>query len=67
MSIQNVWNAAINDLENKLYPITFTHIIYFIIVTTITMLITEFFLRNTLFRWIYFGTIVVIVINIYNS
>ena len=67
MGIQNLWNAEINELERRLYPITFTHILYFIIVTIITMIITEFFLRNTLFRWIYFATIFVIIINVYNS
>jgi len=67
MGIQNLWNAEINELELRLYPITFTHILYFVIVTIITMIITEFFLRNTLIRWIYFTTIFVIIINVYNS
>jgi len=67
MGIQNLWNAEINELERRLYPITFTHILYFVIVTIITMIITEFFLRNTLIRWIYFTTIFVIIINVYNS
>ena len=67
MGIQNIWNAEISDLERQLYPITFTHILYFTIVTIITMIITEFFLRHTLIRWIYFTSIFVIIINVYNS
>jgi len=39
-------------------------IIYFIIATVITGLILDYFLKYKLFKWLYFGTLTVIVINL---
>jgi hypothetical protein len=65
--ISNVWYAAKDDIEKKLYPFTITHIISFIIITAITIYITEFFLRHTLIRWIYVSSIIVILVDVYNG
>ena len=65
--ILNVWNAAKDDITKKLYPFTITHIISFIIITAITIYITEFFLRHTLIRWIYVSSIIVILVDVYNG
>lgn len=65
--ILHVWRSLKYDIEKKLYPFTIIHIISFIIITAITMYITDFFIQYTLIRWIYFTTIIVIVANIYNG
>jgi len=65
--ILNVWHASKEDIETQLYPFTIIHIISFIIITAITIYITKFFIGHTLIRWIYFTTIIVIVMNVYNG
>jgi hypothetical protein len=44
--------------------ISLDKIIYFIIATVITGLILDYFLKYKLFKWLYFGTLTVIVINL---
>jgi hypothetical protein len=39
-------------------------ILYFIIVTVITGIIADYFLKYKLFKWLYFGTLTVIVISL---
>ena len=63
--ILNVWRAS--NIETQLYPFTIIHIIYFIIITGITIYITKFFIQYTLIRWIYYTSIIVIVVNVYNG
>ena len=63
--ILNVWRAS--NIETKLYPFTIIHIIYFIIITGVTIYITKFFIQYTLIRWIYVTSIIVIVVNVYNG
>jgi len=65
--ILNVWRASKEDIETQLYPFTIIHIIYFIIITGITIYITKFFIQYTLIRWIYYTSIIVIVVNVYNG
>ncbi len=44
--------------------ISLDKIIYFIIVTVITGLIADYFLKYKLFKWLYFGTLTVIIVNL---
>lgn len=55
------------EVHRILYGLSFKHVIWFIIVSIITYYITEFFLQYKLLRWIYGGTIAVIIANLYNS
>jgi hypothetical protein len=57
----------VRGLKEKLYPFTLSHIIYFIIVTGLTMYITGWFLKYRLIRWIYVGTIIVITASIWQG
>jgi hypothetical protein len=44
--------------------ISLDKIIYFIIVTVISGLVLDYFFKYKLFKWLYFGTLTVIVINL---
>jgi hypothetical protein len=44
--------------------ISLDKIIYFIIATVITGLILDYFLKYKLFKWLYFGTLTVIIVNL---
>jgi hypothetical protein len=54
-------------LKQKLYPFTFKHLFYLILFTIITTYITEYILKIRLLKWIYFGTIFVIIATLYNK
>jgi hypothetical protein len=47
-----------------MYKFSFEHIVYFIVITVITGAIIEYFIRYKLFKWIYFGTLIVIIVNL---
>ena len=65
--MDNVWNATKEEIKRRIFPFTLQHLTYFIIITAITIAITEFFLKYRYFRWIYFSTIIIIFANIYNG
>lgn len=44
--------------------LSFEHIASFIFVTIITGLIASYFLKYKLFKWLYFGTLTVIIVNL---
>ncbi len=58
---------AKNYLEEQLYPFTITHLIIFITVTAITYYITEYILKFRLLKWIYVGTLSVLIANLYKA
>ena len=53
--------------KQKLYPFTLKHLIYLILITAITTYITDYVLKIRLLKWIYFGTISVIIATLYNQ
>lgn len=54
-------------IQNKVGTFTLFHIIYFIIGTAITIYITRYFLQFKLFKWIYVGTLIVLIATLYNQ
>jgi hypothetical protein len=56
-----------NYLEEQLYPFTITHLITFIVFTAITYYITEYILQFKLLKWIYIGTIIVLIASLYKQ
>lgn len=65
--MDNVINAVVEEVRNKIYPLTFINITYVIIITILTIMVTRFFLRNTLIKWLYVSSIIIIFANIYNG
>jgi len=65
--MDNVINAVEEELRTRIYPLTFIHIVYVIIITILTIMVTRFFLRNTLIKWLYVSSIIIIFANIYNG
>ena len=57
----------IDFFEQKLYPFTLKHLIYLALITIVTTYITEYVLRIRLLKWIYFGTVTVIIATLYNK
>jgi len=62
-----VKEAALMDVKEKLYPVTFSHVLYTAIVFLIGWVVTDYFFRYTLFRWIYLGFGAVIVATVYQQ
>ena len=59
-------NLDINSIQQFIHPFTFEHILYiggFIITTYIT----NFFLSFKLIKWIYIGTFIVLIANLYKQ
>jgi|688.fasta_scaffold1143064_2 hypothetical protein len=59
--------SVIDSIKEIIYPFTFKHIIYLIIVTAVTTYILDYFLKFKLLKWIYVGTIIVTVASLYKQ
>jgi vacuolar-type H+-ATPase subunit I/STV1 len=62
-----VFNTGVEYVRKQLYPFTISHLIYFMIITGITTYIIDYFLKYRLIRWIYIGTMIVIIASLYND
>lgn len=62
-----VKEAALQDVKERLYPATFSHLLYTAMVFLLGAAITEYLNGYTLFRWIYFGFGAVIVASVYQQ
>jgi len=62
-----VKEAALNDVKNRLYPVTFSNLLYTVLVFLVGGLLTEYLCGYTLFRWIYLGFGAVIVASVYQQ
>ncbi len=56
-----------NYLEEQLHPFTITHLITFTVFTAITYYITEYIIKFKLLKWIYIGTLIVLIANLYKQ
>ena len=62
-----VKEAGIRDVKERLYPITFSNLLYTVVVFIVGGLLTEYLCGYTLFRWIYFGFGAVLVASVYQQ
>ena len=62
-----VKEAALNDVKKRLYPVTFSNLLYTIILFLFGGIVMEYLGRYTLFRWIYLGFGAVIVASVYQQ
>jgi hypothetical protein len=62
-----VKEAGLRDVKERLYPITFSNLLYTAVVFFIGGLLTEYLIGYTLFRWIYFGFGAVIIASVYQQ
>lgn len=58
-------NLDIDSIKEYFYPFTFRHIFYIIGGFIITTYITNLFLSFKLLKWIYIGTFIVLIANLY--
>lgn len=65
--LKNVYSEGILYAKERYYPTTIAHFVYIIIYFIITFYVTDYFLNFKLFKWIYMGTIIVILITLYNK
>ena len=63
----DIYGKSINWIKQQWQLLTIEHIIYLILFTIITTYITEYILKIRLLKWIYFGTITVIIATLYNK
>lgn len=62
-----VKEAGLRDVKKRLYPITFSNLLYTVLVFLIGGLLTEYLCGYTLFRWIYLGFGAVLVASVYQQ
>jgi len=65
--IQNVYQKGKEYVLEMYYPTSLRHFIYIAIYFIITFYITDYFLNFKLIRWIYVGTIIVIIASLYRE
>ena len=65
--IQRVYVSGVNYAKQRYVPDTFASIIYIVLYTVVVFYITEFLLRGKVTRWLYMGSIVMIVAMIYGG
>jgi hypothetical protein len=59
--------SFINSIKEQIYPFTLQHLIYFIVITLLTTIILNYFLKYKLLKWIYVGTLIVIITSLYKQ
>lgn len=62
-----VKEAALHDVKKRLYPVTFSNLLYTVILFLLGGVVMEYLGRYTLFRWIYLGFGAVIVASVYKQ
>jgi len=62
-----VKEAGLTDVKKRLYPVTFSNLLYTVVVFFVGGLLTEYLCGYTLFRWIYLGFGAVIVASVYQQ
>jgi hypothetical protein len=62
-----VKEAGLRDVKERLYPVTFSNLLYTVIVFLVGGAITEYLCGYTLFRWIYLGFGAVLVASVYQQ
>lgn len=66
-SMNNYYFEIIRWLKKQWRMLTFEHLIYLLLISFILSYITEYLLKYKLLKWIYIGTITVIIITLYNQ
>jgi hypothetical protein len=59
--VERVYDTGVTYAKDRYYPTSFRHFVYIAIYFLITYYVTDYFLDFRLIRWIYLGTLVVIV------
>ena len=62
-----VKEAALHDVKERLYPVTFSNLLYTLLVFLVGGAVTEYLCGYTLFRWIYLGFGAVLVASVYQQ
>lgn len=62
-----VKEAGLTDVKKRLYPVTFSNLLYTVAVFLVGGLLTEYLCGYTLFRWIYVGFGAVLVASVYQQ
>lgn len=63
--MDHLWYKSINSIQQFIYPFTFEHILYIIVGFIISTYISDYFLQFKLLKWIYIGTLIVLIANLY--
>lgn len=65
--IKNVYTHGREYVKQTYYPTSLRHFVYITIYFIITFYITDYFLNFKLIKWIYVGTIIVIIASLYRE
>jgi len=58
---------AVEGVRAQLYPFTIKHLLYFVVISGLTALISEHFFKFKLIKWIYVGTMIILAANLYKG
>ena len=65
--IKNVYTRGKEYAIKMYYPTSLRHFVYIAIYFIVTFYITDYFLNFKLIRWIYVGTLIVIIASLYHE
>lgn len=64
-SMDHLWYQGINSIRQFIYPFTFEHIFYIIGGAIISTYISDYITSFRLLKWIYIGTLIVLIATLY--
>ena len=65
--MDHLWYKSISSIREFIYPFTFQHMFLIIIGAIISTYVSDFFLSFRLLKWIYVGTLIVLITTLYKQ
>ena len=65
--VQRVYDSGLRYAKKRYVPDTLGSIIYILLYTTIVFYVTEFLMRGRVTRWLYLGSVVMVVAMVYSG
>lgn len=66
-SMYHLYSDITDFLKEQWKTLTFKHVLYLIIISIIFSYITNYLLKFKLLKWIYVGTFIILIFNLYNQ
>jgi hypothetical protein len=65
--IERVYDTGIHYVKKRYIPDTLSSVVYILLYTVIVFYMTEFLMKGRISRWLYIGTVIMVVSMIYSG
>lgn len=65
--VQRVYRSGIGYAKRRYLPDTMTSILYILLYTVVVYVLTEYLMKGQITRWLYIGTIIMIISMVYSG